>query len=331
METADQNILNNIQVSFPINPHPYRLVGEQAGVSEEEAWKMVTNLRERGVIRRIGGVFNSSRLGYVSTLCAAEVPHPKISILADFMQGVNEITHNYLRDHPKYNMWFTIIASSQQRIDTIISEIITLLGSDAVYSLPAQKVFKIGVVFKFGDNDFQDQSIQIKTRRYCKASSGSYAPVKENEKKIVRLLQKDFPYSLTPYSDLAGEMGIEADKLLTEIKKFLELGLMRRLGAILVHHKSGFIANAMGVWVVPEEKVIETGTKMASFGEVTHCYHRKSFSGWPYNLYTMVHGRSDQECLNILSEISRATEINRYEALFSVKELKKISMCYFTE
>ncbi len=331
METVDRNILNNIQVAFPINLHPYRLVGEEMGITEEEVWKRITNLRKSGIIRRIGGVFNSNRLGYVSTLCTAVVPNSKVPVLADFMQGVDEITHNYLRDHPKYNMWFTIIASSQQRIENIISDIQALLDSKAVYSLPALKVFKIGVIFNLRANEVQDQSINMQTMDHVKAADAPQVLVTENDKKLIRLLQKDLPYSLTPYSDLADELGTEAQNLLTAIKHFLDRGVMRRLAAILAHRKSGFISNAMGVWAVPERQVNETGIKMAKFAEVTHCYLRQSFYDWPYNLFTMVHGNSDQECLEIMKEISKATGINSYELLFSERELKKISMRYFNE
>jgi len=331
METVDRKILNNIQAAFPITLRPYYMVGKKVGITEEEAWQRVRALRENGIIRRIGGIFDSRRLGYITTLCTAEVPNTKIPVVGDLMQGIDEITHSYLRDHPKYNMWFTIIASSQQRIETIISNIRSALGGSRVYSLPAIRVFKLGVIFNLGNEDTRDQSRLMQARPWMNAGSNSPPAVTEYDKKLVRLLQEDLPYSITPYSDLADKLGINVQIFLKSIQRFQDRGIIRRLGAILAHRKSGFISNAMGVWDVPEEQVNETGMRMAEFKEVTHCYQRHTFHDWPYNLFTMVHGKSDQECREIIATISEATGINNYALLFSDKELKKTSMRYFNE
>ncbi len=331
METVDRKILNNIQAVFPLALRPYRVIGDDTGIAEKEAWQRVRALRKNGIIRRIGGIFDSRRLGYITTLCTAEVPNTKVPVVADLMQRIDEITHNYLRDHPKYNMWFTIIASSQQRIESIISDIRAASGGSRVYSLPAVKVFKVGVIFNLGAEDAQDQSRMMQSRPQVNAESISPPAVTENDKNLIRLLQEDLPYSMTPYSDLADELDTDARDLCAGIQRFLEQGIMRRLGAILAHRKSGFTSNAMGVWAVPEERVNEAGMKMAEFAEVTHCYQRRAFHDWPYNLFTMVHGNSDQGCQEIMAKISEATGINNYALLFSDKELKKTSMRYFNE
>ncbi len=331
METVERRILNNIQVVFPNTPRPYRLVGKDVGITEEEAWQRVRSLRENGIIRRIGGVFESRHLGYITTLCTAEMSKTKVPVVADLMQVIDEITHNYLRDHPKYNMWFTIIASSQQRIESIISDIRAASGGNRVYSLPAIKVFKVGVIFNLGAEESQNPSRMMQGRPQVDAGSSSPPAITENDKKLVRLLQEDLPYSMTPYSDLADELGTDARDLFSGIQRFLEQGIMRRLGAILSHRKSGFTSNAMGVWAVPEERVNEAGMRMAEFKEVTHCYQRQTFPDWPYNLFTMIHGNSDQKCRDIMVKISEVTGINNYALLFSDKELKKTSMRYFNE
>ena len=331
METIDRRILNNIQVAFPITARPYHLIGKEAEVTEKEAWQRVRTLRKNGIIRRIGGIFDSRRLGYTSTLCTAEVPNTKVPVVADLTQGIDEITHNYLRDHPKYNMWFTIIASSEQRIESIISDIQAVLGGSRVYSLPAVKVFKVGVIFNLGFEESRDQSRMVQTRARVNVGNSSPPMLTENDIKLIRLLQEDIPYSVTPYYDLADKIGTDARDLCAVIQRFLDQGIMRRMGAILAHRKSGFTSNAMGVWAVPDELVNKVGMKMAEFAEVTHCYQRQTFHDWPYNLFTIVHGNSDSECREIMDKISDATGIKNYTLLFSDKELKKTSMRYFKE
>ena len=325
MDAVDQVILNKIQVAFPLALRPYQLIGEEAGITENEAWHRVTALRKKGIIRRIGGIFDSRSLGYVSTLCAAEVPEAKIPILSELMQGITEITHNYLRNHPKYNLWFTIIAESQERLEEVLAIVKAALVSNEVYNLPAIEVFKIGVLFSLGS-----ESMVNPNSGYTIPKQFPKYILSEKDKALIKLLQDDLPTSLCPFSDLAKELGMDERSVIANTQLFLDNSVMRRLGAILVHRKAGFTSNAMGVWIVPEEKVSEIGPKMAEFQEVSHCYQRPALPDWPYNLFTMIHGHSDQECQQIMASISEVTEVKDYALLFSYKELKKSSMRYFT-
>ncbi len=324
MDTVDRVILNKIQVAFPLDFRPYQLIGKEAGISEHDAWQRVTALRKKGIIRRIGGIFDSRNLGYVSTLCAAEVPEAKIPILAELMQGITEITHNYLRNHPKYNLWFTIIAESQERLEEVLAIVKDTLDSNKVYNLPAIEVFKIGVLFSLGS-----ESMVNPNGRYTIPKQITKYILSEKDKALIKLLQDDLPTSLNPFSDLANKLGMDERSLIANTQLFLDNSLMRRLGAILVHRKAGFTSNAMGVWIVPEGKVSEIGSMMAEFQEVSHCYQRPALPDWPYNLFTMIHGHTDQECEHIMANISAATGVTDYALLFSYKELKKSSMRYF--
>ncbi|MBT6341321.1 MAG: Lrp/AsnC family transcriptional regulator [Desulfobacula sp.] len=151
------------------------------------------------------------------------------------------------------------------------------------------------------------------------------------EKKIIALLQTDIPVVKRPFLEMAQKIGITEDKFLEVLKNLNDQGLIRRFGATLKHQKSGFKANAMVAWKVDEERVEKTGTIMATFQEITHCYRRDPAPGWKYNLYTMVHASDEDECYAIVKKISKAVEEDEYELLFSRKELKKTSMKYFED
>lgn len=357
MDSVDRAILNIIQASFPINRHPYRQLGTETGITELEAWDRVVNLKKKGIIRRIGGIFNSGRLGYISTLCAAKVPSEKAPIIAGLTQEITEITHNYLRDHV-YNMWFTIIALSPARLEEILTLVRKTLGSNEVYTLPAIKMFKIGVHFDlesdntnketmkggegrtFGattkqinnspgkeNTDLNKKSVQ---HTYSRKDLPKYI-VTEEDKALIRILQDDLPDSIDPFADIAMELNIEEEGVISGTYRLINNKVMRRLGAVLYHDKAGFTSNAMGVWIVPQQMVDEVGSKMAEFKAVSHCYERPTFPDWPYNLFTMIHGQTDKECEQIMTKISEATGIKDYEMLFSQTELKKSSMSYFVE
>lgn len=146
---------------------------------------------------------------------------------------------------------------------------------------------------------------------------------------IIKELQNGLPLAGRPYKIIAGRLKMSEEELINRVRGLIENGIIRRFGAAVRHQDLGFKANAMVVWDVPDDNVNDVGGKMAGFREVTHCYQRPRYPKWPYNLFTMVHGRSREECAEIAGEISRAVGVSRYELLFSTAELKKISMRYF--
>ncbi|HAU32639.1 MAG: Putative transcriptional regulator, AsnC family [Desulfotomaculum sp. 46_296] len=153
----------------------------------------------------------------------------------------------------------------------------------------------------------------------------------EQEKELVRELQKGLPLVSRPFRDIADRLGVCEEEVVAKVKDFLARGIIRRFGAVVKHHDVGYVANAMVVWPVPEERIKEVGRVMASFPEVTHCYNRPSAPGWPYTLYTVIHGKKEQDCRSVAEKISLSTGITGYRILFSTAELKKSSMEYFLD
>ncbi len=153
----------------------------------------------------------------------------------------------------------------------------------------------------------------------------------EQEKELVRELQKGLPLVSRPFLDIADRLGLSEEEIIAKVKDFLFRGIIRRFGAVVKHQDVGYVANAMVVWPVPEERIMEVGRAMASFPEVTHCYNRPSVPGWPFTLYTVIHGKREQDCRSIAKKISSSTGIKDYRILFSTAELKKSSMEYFLD
>jgi siroheme decarboxylase len=153
--------------------------------------------------------------------------------------------------------------------------------------------------------------------------------ITELERRIINLIQGDLPVASRPFAVLADQLGIPESTLLGEIRKLKERGVIRRFGATLRHQEAGFSSNAMIVWRVPEERLEDVGKLIAGFKEVTHCYQRKLQRGWPYNLYSMVHGNNREDCHEIAQRLSQKVGISEYTLLFSQKEFKKTSMEYF--
>lgn len=153
----------------------------------------------------------------------------------------------------------------------------------------------------------------------------------EKEKQVIREMQGDLPLTPRPYKVIADRLGITEEELLAIVKDLSDRKVIRRFGAALRHREVGFTANAMVVWDIPDDRTVEIGNKMATFSEVSHCYQRPRYPGWPYNMFTMVHGRSKEECEEIAARISESIGIKEYGLLYSTAELKKDSMKYFME
>lgn len=148
MDEVDKKILNIIQTGFPITPRPYAELAAGVGLVEDEVVERIRRLKADGVVRRVGATFDSSRLGYASTLCAMQVPAERVDEVAEIIGAYENVTHNYLRDD-RFNVWFTVIAESEERIEAILDEIRAKTGISTIMNLPATRLFKVKVAFDF--------------------------------------------------------------------------------------------------------------------------------------------------------------------------------------
>ena len=148
MDELDKQILQEMQGNFPLSPHPFQVLGEKFGLSEEEVEKRINRLKRDKIISRIGASFDSKKVGYESTLIAMKVPPSSLEKVANLVSRYPQVTHNYERDDD-YNLWFTLIAPSREEIKQILQEIKSETGIKDILNLPAVNLFKINVQFRF--------------------------------------------------------------------------------------------------------------------------------------------------------------------------------------
>ncbi|MDG6244704.1 MAG: AsnC family transcriptional regulator [Methanolobus sp.] len=143
------------------------------------------------------------------------------------------------------------------------------------------------------------------------------------DERILKATQNGIPLKRSPFAKIAIELGISEQEIIDRLGKMKEDNVIRRFGASIGHRDIGIVANAMCVWNVPDERTEEVGAIMAAFEEVTHCYERPRAPGWDYNLFTMVHSYTQEDCKEVAAKISQATGIDNYKLLFSQTEFKK--------
>lgn len=151
------------------------------------------------------------------------------------------------------------------------------------------------------------------------------------EKRIIQELQGSIPLdTLHPYAEIAQRCRMSEETLLQLLASWKHEGVIRRMGAVLRHQAVGRVFNAMSVWNVPDKAQLEEVVKaLVARKEVSHCYERPTYPGWPYNLFGMIHCETREDCLAIAEQIARQTGVTDYRLLVSTKEYKKKSLHYF--
>lgn len=152
LNPLDRKVLNRVQKNFPMTLCPYADIARDVGASEKEVMSSILKMKKSGIIRRIGGIFDTPRMGFHSTLCAAKVAEDRIDIVAALINKEKGVTHNYLRDHQMFNLWFTLTASSRDELAITLRELEQKTGL-VIVSMPASKVFKINVFFEMSEGE----------------------------------------------------------------------------------------------------------------------------------------------------------------------------------
>lgn len=328
LDELDKRLLNLLQEECPLDPRPYAQLGTALGLGEEDVIQRVRRLKEGKIIRQISAIFDTRSLGYQSSLVAMKVPPKGIDEAAQVLNAHPGISHNYRRNHD-FNLWFTIALPPQSSLEGTVSRLHQLAGAEATRLMPTLRLFKIGVRMDMtGEEDMLASSEPSYTWR--QRDQAMERPVSQGDIPFIRELQEDIEVIPSPFQPMARRLEVSEEELLERARGFITLGHMRRFAAILHHRQAGFAANGMGVWRVPEDKVDDVGTKMASFNAVTHCYLRPTYPDWPYNVFTMIHGRKVKDCQEVADAISEATGVEDYTILYSSTEYKKTRVKYFT-
>jgi DNA-binding Lrp family transcriptional regulator len=147
--------------------------------------------------------------------------------------------------------------------------------------------------------------------------------LKAQDGRIIRGLDTGLAIESRPFLQRAEELGLTEDEFLEGVCRLLVEGIIRRYGAVVRHRSIGYTSNVLVAWNVPDERINQFKTVIDVLDEVSHGYERTRYPEWNYNVYTMIHGHSEGECLATVKRIANALELSEYDLLFTKKELKK--------
>ncbi len=152
------------------------------------------------------------------------------------------------------------------------------------------------------------------------------AEPKDLRRQLINALQGGLPICAQPYSEVARQLGLSEDALLKLLEEMLDEGTIRRVGLVPNHYALGYNYNIMSVWDIEDSQIQRMGKAVGELSFVSHCYQRpRCLPDWPFNLFAMVHGKSEAESQRKLVNIEQLLgDSNRgYSQLISKKILKK--------
>ncbi|HKJ51968.1 MAG TPA: Lrp/AsnC family transcriptional regulator [Gammaproteobacteria bacterium] len=318
MRELDREFLNRYQGGFPIEEQPFVRVAAELGTDPDSLIECIGRLLDEGVLSRFGPLYDASSMGGSLTLGAMSVPAQRFDEVAEVVNRMPEVAHNYQREHV-LNMWFVVAAETPQLLQPTLDRIAWTCNLK-VYNFPKLQTFYLGLWLEIDEQD------RVRTRPIPGPLKQGGMIIDELDRKIVQATQAGLPLEAEPYTVVAHECGCDTPTLLQRMRRMLERGVIRRIGAIPNHYKLGLKGNGMSVWDVDDSRLPELGAHVGRLDFVSHCYERPRHPPlWPYNLFAMIHGHDRDEVNAKVEQVAEmlGDDSRRHEVLFSTRILKK--------
>lgn len=322
LDSVAQKLLGLLQARFPLTSKPYADLGLSLGVAEDEIIHRIEEMKTKGLIRQISPVLDARCLGYKTTLVAMRVAETHLDRAAKFLTEHPRVSHAYEREH-QFNLWFTLAVPDTADMDAELLRLADMIEAEAFFDLPMVKVFKLRTYFSSDEDDQPEVPAGIPNGATSQSVHLSLV-----DRGVINELQQDLPLISQPFVEMSARLRIDEEKFLAQCQSLLSRGIIRRFGALVNHRGVGFTANAMTCWAVPAEMVEIIAEKLVPLRQVSHCYERKTKSQWHYNLFTMIHGHSREQCQEIADKVSALTGLTDFVLLFSTREFKKTRVIY---
>ncbi|NWK78808.1 Lrp/AsnC family transcriptional regulator [Aquitalea sp. LB_tupeE] len=321
------HLLNDLQHSFPIEPRPFYTISRNFPGSffEGDIIELLSDSLGCGVLSRIGAIFPPKSVGS-STLAAMSVPSEKLSHVVAVVNSYREVNHNYLRDH-FYNLWFVVAANTKQMVLNVLDDIECKTGIKPL-NLPMVKEYHIDLAFKFMG---EGKLCTIPSIPDCEIF---YEPSVSSicREMLIAAIASGIPLVSRPFYEIGLRCGLSEFDVINQIKYWMHVGVVKRFGAVVRHHELGFRSNAMCVWKIDDVNERERiALKLSDEPSVTLCYERPPIlPDWPYQLFTMIHAKSEIELRTIVADIVARNCISHipHEILRSTQRFKQVGAQY---
>ncbi|MEF8783019.1 MAG: Lrp/AsnC family transcriptional regulator [Haloarculaceae archaeon] len=329
LSRADARLVDGFQSGFPVTERPFRAVGEALDEPEERALSRVRRLSEDSVFRRVGPVLNPPVIGS-SALAALSVPEARFEAVTEVVNAYESVNHNYGREH-RFDMWFVVTAETRDRREAVLDEIESRTGCQLL-RLPMRTEYYIDLEFPVVNDD------RLAREGWSSETPVEPTPIRDGacsdltalDRRLIPALQDGLSLSPTPYRDVAERVDASVGDVLAAIERLSDWNCIKRIGCVVNHHAVGFDQNCMVVWDVPEAELDERAVAAGRQPSVTYCCHRprRETAGWPYNLFTMIHGRSREAVEATIDELAAEHLRCDHARLHTTEVLKQTGVRY---
>lgn len=300
------------QWDFPLVEHPFALVGKAAGLDEARTIAAFSDLRKRDVISRIGAVITPNAVG-ASTLAAMRVPHDRVEGVAAIASAEPMVNHIHERDHA-INLWFVVTGPEANSISATLARIEQRTGLPII-RLPLVKAYY---------HDLGLPPVRGQGRNRAPRRTINYHP-DPHDQRILAAIEDGLPLVPRPYRDVGRQIDLRESEVIERLRQLTAAGIVTRFGCILRHRPLGYTVNAMAVWDIPDNITDVVAAQFINNAQVMLCYCRsQELPHWPYNLFCMIHARSQAEALAVVDDLNAIAEAGLYEqtVLFSTRCFK---------
>jgi len=318
----ENKLASHIQADFPIVARPYLAMADLLETTETEVIHRINEWKNEKKLRDISVILEGAFFGYDSALVCVKCPEEKMDQIASIISEHPGVTHNYRRQY-EYNLWFTIAVPPDHKLEEHVNIFSEKIGLQSFHILRRTHTFKIGVSFDFESKKNHTDTLS-EMSEICRRDFTEY------EIRMIRAAQLPLQSVSRPYASNADRYQVTEEDLLSFLNR--EKGkIVRRMAGIFRHRKMGIAANGMVVWKVHSDDLQLAGSILSACPEVSHCYARNGFEGFPYTLFSMVHASDSGELNHTIAQLSKQCGIQDYLILESTEEFKKVRMKYFTE
>jgi len=324
-------LLDVVQAGVPLLREPYAQIARRLGCDEQTVLERLAAMRgQNETIREISGIFDAAAFGYEQVLAALAVPEGSLDKAGHMVAAHPGVSHCYGREG-RYNLWFTLATSARSElgVERTAGILARRAGAACHLVLPALRRYKLDV--RFGVRQPATVTDSPEAPEPPVGASGDRLKLTDEQVRAVKVLQTDLPNRQDPFAPLAVSVGIDPDTLLVHAADMLAGGLMRRYAATVYHRRVGAEANVLVAWLLGSVQADRAALSCARHRAVSHCYLRASAADWPYQLYTMIHGRDRAACRQTISELAAVTGLSERAELWTRQEYKKRRIALFSD
>jgi DNA-binding Lrp family transcriptional regulator len=318
MDELCRHFINRFQGGFPLLEQPFASIAAELDTDESNLISTIQSLLADGVLSRFGPLYDAVCMGGGLTLAALCVPEKDFDRVAEQVNSLPEIAHNYRREHA-LNMWFVIATERPEAVRQTIDKIESGTGLP-VYNFPKLQEYYVGLWLLL------DAQGGVTTRSFEMPTQKTAVVFDELDRSIVQATQGGLPLVSEPFAEVAEQAGSDVPTVIRRLSRMIDNGVIRRIGAVPNHYRLGLKSNGMSVWDVAENRLDALGEEIGKLDFVSHCYQRpRHLPMWRYNLFAMVHGHNSDEVERKMRKIAKilGEDCDAHEVLFSSAILKK--------